>query len=86
MGTIKLKSAEEYLKELFEEPFELEDNNSIESDFYNIIKNAQKDAIEKTIEEVNVVQKLKFYQGESGYLDKESREILKETIFKDNNL
>ena len=86
METIKLKSAEEYLKELFEEPFELEDNNSIESDFYNIIKNAQKDAIEKTIEEVNVVQKLKFYQGESGYLDKESREILKETIFKDNNL
>lgn len=46
MDTVKLKSAEEYLPELFEEPYDLENDNSIESDFYKIIKEAQRNAIE----------------------------------------
>ena len=44
-----MKKAEEYLKQLFEEPFDLTSENSIEYDFYQVIKQAQIDAIEETV-------------------------------------
>jgi hypothetical protein len=43
-----MKKAVEYLKELFEEPFDLS-GNSIESDFLNVIKQAQEDAIREAV-------------------------------------
>ena len=36
------------------------------------IKQAQEDAIRETVEEFSITQKLKYYAGESGYLDKET--------------
>ena len=45
-----MKKTEEYLEELFEEPFNLEEGN-IEYDFYKIIKEAQEDAIRETVKE-----------------------------------
>jgi len=45
-----MKKAEEYLKELFEEPFNLEEG-FIEYDFLQIIKKAQEDAIRETVKE-----------------------------------
>lgn len=44
-----MKKPVKYLKELFEEPFNLEEG-SIEYDFLQVIKQAQIDAIEKTVE------------------------------------
>jgi hypothetical protein len=43
-----MKPAEKYLKELFKEPLQLEDENSIDYDFLQLIKQAQIDAIEET--------------------------------------
>lgn len=45
-----MKRAEEYLKELFEEPFELVED-SIEKDFYDIIKRVQEETIRETVTE-----------------------------------
>jgi hypothetical protein len=44
-----MKKPVEYLKELFEEPFDL-DGNSIESDFLNVIIQAQEDAINSMLQ------------------------------------
>lgn len=45
-----MKKAIDYLKELFEEPFELVED-SIEKDFYIVIRAAQEDAIRSTVKE-----------------------------------
>lgn len=45
-----MKRTEEYLKDLFEEPFNLEDQNSIEYDFYLVLQQAQIDAIKATVQ------------------------------------
>ncbi len=46
-----MKRSKEYLKELFEEPFDLEDENSIDYDFLQVIRMAQEDAIRDTVQE-----------------------------------
>ena len=51
-----MKKTVEYLKELFEEPFELEED-SIEKDFYIVIKAAQEDAIREAVEECSIQAK-----------------------------
>ena len=46
-GYIDMKKAEEYLKQLFQEPYNLEEG-SIEYDFLQVIKEVQRDAIKET--------------------------------------
>jgi len=62
-----------------------EDGNEV---FYkwqvlDAIKQAQEDAIKETIKECLTLSKLKFYAGESGYLDKETGKILADKLIKE---
>ena len=57
-----MKKAEEYFQECFQ------NNRNI----IDTIKQVQEDTIRETIEEFSITQKLKYYAGESGYLDKET--------------
>jgi len=43
-----MKKTIEYLKDLFEEPFQLDDD-SIDSEFFDAIRQAQTDAIDATV-------------------------------------
>lgn len=47
-----MKQAIEYLKELFEEPFDLEEGNSIAYDFLQVIKKAQLESAISVLEEI----------------------------------
>ena len=70
-----MKSSEDYLKELFEEPLNLEEG-SIEYDFLKILKKAQLEFTISVLEEVinptnysqimNKIQELKTYLDEEG--------------------
>lgn len=57
-----MKKAKEYFEECFQ------NNRNI----IDTIKQVQEDTIRETIEEFSITQKLKYYAGESGYLDKET--------------
>ena len=57
-----MKKAKEYFQECFQ------NNRNI----IDTIKQVQEDTIRETIEEFSITQKLKYYAGESGYLDKET--------------
>lgn len=54
-----MKKPEEYLKGLFEEPYQLEDENSIDYDFLQVIKQAQIDAYNEAIDDAVENAKLK---------------------------
>jgi len=57
-----MKQTIDYLKELFEEPFELIEG-SIEKDFYNVIRAAQEDVIKWTVEECAESAQIRFWDG-----------------------
>jgi hypothetical protein len=74
-----MKKAEQYLKQLFEEPFNLEES-SIEDDFLQVIKQAKIDAIEETCrvcaEEAELRYEepcvLSYCECKDAYIDKQS--------------
>ena len=47
------------------------------------IRMVQEDAIRETVKECKILSELKFNAGESGYLDKESVEILADKLIKE---
>jgi len=48
-----------------------------------LLKVVQEDAIRETVKECVTLSKLKYYAGESGYLDKENIEILADKLIKE---
>jgi hypothetical protein len=48
-----------------------------------LMKEAQKEIVAYALDEVNKLQKMKFNCGETGYLDTESRSILKDELIKE---
>lgn len=77
-GNINMKKNNEYLIECEHDGAYIPVNEIL-----RLIKLAQEAAIKETVKECTNLSKLKFLAGESGYIDKESAEILMNKLIKD---